>query len=122
MPITNPSTKELLGVLDALAENRNITPVGAVAWHAAMEMRRLLAGDFTPEEVHNFCHKIPETVSAQEFASGCMAYQTQIYGNSPVMELLRATDSLLEAWGFDSTGMTGPASSLRCAIQEQILD
>ena len=42
---------------------------------------RLLAGDFTPEEIHNFCHKLPSTVSKDEFNRGCREYQDMLYCN-----------------------------------------
>ena len=44
------------------------------------ENDRLLAGDFTKEEIHNFCHKLPETVSRCEFEKGCREYQDKLYG------------------------------------------
>lgn len=47
------------------------------------ENARLLRGDFTPEEIHGFCHKIPETVSAEAFANGCAEYQRRLYGCAP---------------------------------------
>jgi len=117
---TSANNREMLSMLDALAENKNITPVGAVAFEAAKLIRRLLAGDFTVEEIHGFCHKLPDIVSAKEFANGCMAYQTQLYGNSPVMDLLRETDRVLSSWGI-AAGDNNIGSHLRQKIKEQIL-
>ncbi len=107
----------------------DLSPGDEVSREAAVLIRnllqdrsRMLDGDFTPEEIHNFCHKLPETVSAKDFASGCMAYQTQLYGSSPVMDLLRSTDLLLDAWGFDTCqSALSPAAALRKRIREQIL-
>jgi hypothetical protein len=62
-------------------------PEGRAALRAAVsEMDRLLRGDFTAEEIHGFCHKLPETVSAEAFAGGCAAYQEKLYGRSPFIE------------------------------------
>ena len=122
MNINKPEgTKELLIALDVLAGINAITAVGAVAFEAAKCIRRLLAGDFTKREIHNFCHKLPETVSSLEFASGCMAYQTELYGSSTVMELLRDTDKLLASWGIPGDHETGSGTILRKRIREQIL-
>lgn len=45
-----------------------------------VEYNRLLAGDFKPEEIHGFCHKLAETVSREEFMEGCRRYQLKLYG------------------------------------------
>ncbi len=44
------------------------------------ENLRLLCGDFTPEEIHGFCHKLPATVSRCEFEKGCKEFQDKLYG------------------------------------------
>lgn len=118
--VANPSVSDVLGCLDAMGEAAATSATSSVAFEAAVQIRRLLAGDFTKEEIHNFCHKIPATVSAQEFASGCMAYQMEIYGSSPVMELLRDTDRILKSWGI-LTDLPAPGAMLRKRIREQIL-
>ncbi len=89
--------------------------------NAAILLRRWRTGDFLPEEIHNFCHKLDSTVSAKDFANGCMAYQTQLYGSSPVMNLLRETDLLLERWGLSPHDTHLPGGQLRAKIQSQIL-
>lgn len=89
--------------------------------HLVTTLNRYESGDFTVEEIHNFCHKLPEIVSAKDFASGCMAYQTQLYGSSLLMNLLRDTNALLEDWGVSSNHATNGGSILRRRIQEQIL-
>ena len=52
---------------------------------------RLLAGDFTKEEIQNFCHKLPETVSRCDFEQGCREYQDKLYGTQspwrPITEI-----------------------------------
>lgn len=57
------------------------------------ELARLKRGEFKPEEIQEFCHKLPETVSAREFADGCAAYQRTLYGCAPDAD--RHPDSLL---------------------------
>jgi len=44
------------------------------------ENERLKAGDFTPEEIQNFCHKLNDTVPRQQFEEGCNEYQNRLYG------------------------------------------
>lgn len=44
---------------------------------------RLLRGEFTPEEIHGFCHRLRETVPREEFERGCRAYQEKLYGPVP---------------------------------------
>jgi len=44
------------------------------------EIDRLKQGDFTKEEIHEFCHKLAETVPRQEFEKGCRDYQLKLYG------------------------------------------
>lgn len=83
--------------------------------HLVATLNRYESGNFTAEEIHNFCHKLPDTVSIRDFASGCMAYQTQLYGSSPVMDLLRESDAILSKWGIASE------HSLRKRIREQVL-
>ena len=121
------STTTILQCLDECVV-RNDPEFGEIAGDAAhlirkqiKELDRLRSGDFTPEEIHNFCHKLPETVSAKDFASGCMAYQTQLYGSSPVMNLLRWTDLLLECWGLSPRDTHLQGGQLRAKIQSQIL-
>ncbi len=117
------STAKLLGVLRMMASNADAlwsTDTAVFALSAVRLIERLLAGYFTEEEIHNFCHKLEATVSARDFASGCMAYQTQLYGSSPVMELLCDTDKLLGNWGISPHDNT-PASDLRRKIKEQTL-
>lgn len=46
-------------------------------------VERLLAGNFTPDEIQGFCHNLPQTVPVEEFAAGCAAYQRQLYGCAP---------------------------------------
>ena len=58
--------------------------------HALIESAILIdrwqSGNFTPEEIHNFCHKLPETVSRCEFNKWCQEYQDKLYGKSEVPE------------------------------------
>lgn len=105
---------------DAGRTGLDMSPGDDYAKEAARTIRRLLAGDFTPEEIQNFCHKLPDTVSAEDFAKGCMAYQTQLYGSSPVQHLLWETDMLLDMWGVKAID-NSKASRLRARIQDQIL-
>ena len=53
---------------------------------AAALLQRWESGDFTPEEIHNFCHKLPNTVSRCEFNRGCLEYQDMLYGKPDVPE------------------------------------
>ena len=67
--MNNTSTESLLKVMELVHNLRK-------------ENDRLLAGDFTKEEIHKFCHKLPETVSRCEFEQGCREYQNKLYGES----------------------------------------
>lgn len=50
------------------------------------EIDRLKAGDFTSEEIQNFCHKISETEPVCKFADGCADYQKMLFGSAPDRE------------------------------------
>lgn len=45
------------------------------------DIARLKRGEFTPEEVQEFCHNLPKTTSREDFAKGCIAYQAKLYGD-----------------------------------------
>lgn len=47
---------------------------------ALVTLERWRAGDFTADEIHNFCHKLPECVPLDEFKRGCEEYQQKLYG------------------------------------------
>lgn len=50
---------------------------------AAEVIARLKAGQFTADEIHEICHNLHGTVSAQAFADGCAAEQRKLYGYAP---------------------------------------
>lgn len=83
------SVDELLEDLDTLAGDFDC------AEHAAALIRRWRKGDFTPEEIHNFCHKLPDTVSAGEFAQGCADYQRKLYGCAPHADSVEKCNRLM---------------------------
>ena len=45
-----------------------------------MELKRFKRGEFTAEEIHTFCHNLPDTVSREEFEAGCKDYINGLYG------------------------------------------
>jgi hypothetical protein len=47
------------------------------------ENERLKRGDFASEEVHELCHNLPCTVTSEELAAGCAAYQRKLYKCAP---------------------------------------
>ncbi len=47
------------------------------------EVARMRAGQFTKDEIHNFCHDLHGTVCAVGFAEGCEAEQRKFYGKAP---------------------------------------
>lgn len=49
------------------------------------EYERLKAGEFTKEEIHNFCHNIEKTVPLEEFAERCRLEMQKLYGKCPIM-------------------------------------
>lgn len=57
------------------------------------EIARLKAGDFTPEEFQNLCHKFSEK-DKEAFCKGCEDYQTKLFGESPITALRRERDEL----------------------------
>lgn len=48
------------------------------------EILRLTSGEFTVQEIQQFCHKIKETCPRAEFEAGCKAYQDLVYGAANV--------------------------------------
>ena len=42
-------------------------------------IRRWESGDFTREEIHNFCYKLESVVSLEEFKKDCIEYQKRLY-------------------------------------------
>ena len=48
--------------------------------HLRQEVARLKRGEFTHEEVHEFCHILPEVVSRDEFEECCKKYCDKLYG------------------------------------------
>lgn len=50
-----------------------------------IENERLLRGEFTPEELQNLCHNLPEE-KKEEFFNGCCEYQKKLFGKSAVDE------------------------------------
>lgn len=48
---------------------------------ALTELKRLREGDFTEDEIHNFCHNL-KGVTARQFADGCASYQEKLYGHA----------------------------------------
>lgn len=81
--------KASMALLDAYKKAHPEVPDGVwtdaskvSAW-AAQELERLRSGKFTAEEIHNFCHNLHGTVSAEQFADGCAAEQIRLYGRAP---------------------------------------
>jgi hypothetical protein len=62
------------------------------------ELERIREGRFTPDEVHEFCHSLGDTVTAEAFANGCAAYQRSLYGRAPsedhVNQLMKRVEEL----------------------------
>jgi hypothetical protein len=54
------------------------------------ENERLKSGRFTKDEIHDICHNLHGTVSAQDFADGCAEEQRRLYGCSPDRDELAA--------------------------------
>lgn len=73
------------------------------------ENERLKRGEFTPEEVQNFCHNLKGTL--KEFCKGCEEYQQKLYGSSPAADLRAAVRDYEEAWDK----MEGPVKALTSA-------
>lgn len=44
------------------------------------KLRRYERGDFTKDEIMNFCHNLEKTVSLCEFQEGCRLYQEKLFG------------------------------------------
>lgn len=44
------------------------------------KLERYERGDFTKDEIHNFCHNLEKTVSLCEFQEGCRLYQEKLFG------------------------------------------
>jgi hypothetical protein len=42
------------------------------------ELKRFREGKLTPDEVHNLCHTLDSTVSAEEFCAGCEKYRVSV--------------------------------------------
>lgn len=63
---------------------------------AVKEIVRLKSGDFTPVEIHDFCHKLTDKVSPEEFARGCANEQIRIYGCAPHAQMVSRLQGLLE--------------------------
>lgn len=57
---------------------------------AAKLIERWRTGNFTKDEIHDFCHNLHGTVSAVQFAEGCTAEQRKIYGCAPDADRLAA--------------------------------
>lgn len=58
---------------------------------------RLKRGEFTTEEMHNFCHNLHGKVDARAFADGCTDEQRKLYGCAPDADrvaILEAQDKL----------------------------
>jgi hypothetical protein len=43
----------------------------------------------SPEQIHNLCHNLENTVSAEEFAKGCEDYQMKLFGRCPTAEKIK---------------------------------
>ena len=92
------------------------------------EIIRLKRGEFTSDEIQNFCHNLPETVSVQEFCNGCKQYQQQLYGESPIeaqeqriAELerkLKVSDVEIEIKHEDQTWQMQRIAELEARIKE----
>lgn len=86
---------------EALADQKKIAELEA-------EIERLKAGQFTKDEVQNFCHNLNATVPVEEFARGCATEQYRLYGCAPHADKLadaleenaslRAALSAAEKW------------------------
>lgn len=59
------------------------------------ENARLRSGSFTPAELQNLCHNLPET-DKEAFFAGCAEYQQRLFGESAV-DQLRGQVAALEA-------------------------
>lgn len=93
-------------VLERLDENGrtglDMSPGDPTALHAARiirdlvkERNRMREGNFTVDEIHNFCHNLHGTVSAAEFANGCAAEQRKFYGYAPDRDALERLKALV---------------------------
>ena len=60
------------------------------------EIARLLAGNWTPEEVNGICHNLHGVVDARGFADGCAAEQRKLYGCAPDADLSAWNDAAIE--------------------------
>lgn len=69
------------------------------------ERKRLLAGKFTPEEIHNICHNLHGTVNAEEFAEGCRKEMEKLYGECPWTKRLEKLEQ--DVWNLQVN--TGPS-------------
>jgi len=90
--LRNNNTKFDMALLDAYIENFKTIKRERDDWRAIAEhnhgicvdmneeLVRLKKGDFTKEEIHEFCHKLAETVPREEFEQGCKNYQDKLYG------------------------------------------
>lgn len=66
---------------------REVEEIGSMVRDLAADNEALAAkidrGDFSKEEIHNWCHNLHGKVNAEEFAAGCEAEQRRLYGCAP---------------------------------------
>jgi hypothetical protein len=72
-------------IRDLLADRRELVA----------ELARLKSGKFTAEEIHNICHNLHGTVSAEGFEQGCDSEIRKLFGRNPCRDALR---ELADAW------------------------
>ena len=74
---------------------------------AAGELERLRRGDFTKEEIHNFCHNLHGKVPVEEFAAGCEAEMVKLYGRCPWTERIAALELSVTRLAGETTFRVG---------------
>lgn len=75
----------IAGLRERGALGLDLSPGDEICAEAAELLWRWHQGRFTPEEIHNFCHNLHGTVSAEDFARGCMEEQRKLYGFAPCL-------------------------------------
>lgn len=76
----------VFGVITRLPVPPEIAVILPLVKEAVTELRRLRRGEVTPEEVHNFCHNLSDTVTIEEFADGCSREMVKLFGGPAVAE------------------------------------
>lgn len=81
-----------------------------------VEIARLKRGDFTKEEIHDFCHNLHGKVTAREFCAGCEAEQRKYFNEAPtrdrLVSILSAMQNLIDVYGDPKP--TTPIDKIPC--------